>query len=349
MSEIPKDSAGAGRLRLGKVPPREPEPAMSRRTPIMSRRPARSVDGEPEAAVESSIGRRAKGTLALKVTEVARESVAEQARNLPTFEDMKPVSNELKKFAVAGIDIRQYSTKDHQDGVAFNPNTRTVVVSDGMGGIGPGSELKNFFGWGVAHAVAAKGDLASLSEPAGLKAVLSEVAPLLDQAGVDTTVRESGLVGSMWRGLSVGATIAAVEQVESQTWRALTYGDSSVLVVTQEGEIKAGYGEAYQLWQRDGSQMGKLADDAPLSSCVGLKEGTLEPEVIDNGRDGLRAQFEDFTVEPGDRIVVASDAYVQKSTMEQLIRDVNMPPESWAARYSDDTTLAIIDPTQLTG
>lgn len=272
------------------------------------------------------------------------------AQTLPTIDVMRPEPNARKVFADKGVDIRQFSFGEHQDGVAYNPDTKIGVVCDGMGGTGSGGTngetIKNNLGWALAHSVAAVGDLKKLSDITELSGAIAAVPELMESRGVDMSISTSTIRSKMHKGLEAGSTIAAVQQVEKNTWQALTYGDSSVLVIGADNQVKHGFGESYQAWTRTGKSFSTVVEDGPMSSSVGLTQGTLQPAIEDSGRNGFRAEFGEFTVEAGDRVVVASDAYVQKSTMDQLIAEINMPAESWNERHTDDTTLVIIDPMQ---
>jgi len=140
------------------------------------------------------------------------------------------------------------------------------------------------------------------------------------------------------------ATIAAVQHVEGNRWGAATFGDSSILVISAGNEIEMGYGESYGDWKRAGKPLYKALGDDKMDTSVGLSRPGLEPQLY-SGRFG--PTFGEFEVGEGDRIVVASDAYLQKSTVAVLMSELRQPAEEWSARHSDDTTLAIIDPAIL--
>jgi len=91
-----------------------------------------------------------------------------------------------------------------------------------------------------------------------------------------------------------------------------------------------------------------MVEDGPMGSVVGISHETLTGTVrYERVRAGERlgAEFTEVELQDGEKLVLASDAYIQKSPPSTLEGDVKESAEAWKARkptYSDDTTLAIV-------
>jgi hypothetical protein len=268
-----------------------------------------------------------------------------EAINLPSFEAMRPASREIKTYQDPqyGVSLRESSTGDHQDGVAYNPNNCTLVVCDTAGGIGPRGEAKNNFGFAMAHAVATMDNIFDLHKPEKVGEVVEIAKGILNHLGTPVQTSETNLRG-MNSDKAMGTTVAAVQQTPEGTWRIATFGDSSVIILNKEGQAKDGYGEAWDHGKKGEFESDGTVVDAPMNSYISIFRETLGAAVRYGDADfGVR--YGEVTLEPGEKIVVASDAYLQKTPISVLEQDANMTNEEWKARmplYGDDTTIAII-------
>ncbi len=289
----------------------------------------------------------------------------------PTFEAMRPEAAVAKTFQTEGIDIRQASKTHHQDGVVFNSESSTIVVCDGMSAVGTDSPTKNYFAFALAHSVAELPDIHVLQAGgSGVAQSVERAKGLLQAIGISPQVDlhpqikegdpilHSAEVPNKYEGLNknirVGSTIAAVQRIEgTNDWRVVTIGDSNVVVVNGKGEIKQGYGEAWQLIAKGRIDSKGRAERSPTCSYIGIGKDDADSPFAKYGALGLTAQFTTITgLEEGDKIVLSSDAYLSKSPLEQLFADVNKTPDEWNAgvsddeggMYGDDATLVIIDP-----
>ena len=269
-----------------------------------------------------------------------------------SFSEMRPEGNTAKvmKTNIGGVevDLRQSSMHEHQDGVAYNPNTGTVVVCDGLGGVGREGDVKDHFAFALAHATAEVTDISTLSNPDVIASVVERAKIILvTQLGITVEKRTGGITSS--RKEAFASTIAAIQNIEgTKKWRVATIGDSSVVLLGADGKIRRGFGEAFQ--QLAAGKVGSdgTAEDAPLSSVVGISKDTLAGIVrYESTVSGRRfgAEFTEVELLPGEKLVVASDAYIQKTAQYVLERDALETADTWKARaprYSDDTTIAIV-------
>ncbi len=266
-----------------------------------------------------------------------------------SFLGMKPEGGVAKVMIDTDnrVELRQSSTKDHQDGVAFNPNNGTVVVCDGLGGVGSASEAKNYFAYGLAHATAEMEDISTLVDPEVVAKVLERTRTILESSGIKYEQSSSRI--SFGKNDAMASTIAAVQRIpDTNRWRVVTIGDSSVVRIGKDGKIVEGFGEAFQLIKAGMVDSKGMASDPPMSSVVAVGKDTFIPRVAyGSSRSGLYmgSEFTEVMLGEGEKLVLASDAYIQKSPPSTLEHDVEESADSWhrrAPNYSDDTTLAIV-------
>ncbi|MDP3953428.1 MAG: hypothetical protein Q8P99_01215 [bacterium] len=348
-SEKPSDSDRVHMSRRGEagksVPPESSSPRMS--SGLRGKGLERPKGDDSELTeVTHSIGRKPPSKI---ISSMGRRK----------YEALRPKSREAKTVSMEGVDVRQASTEHHQDGVAYSTETKTFVVCDGMGGIGSATESKDNFGFALAQAISEQPDIGILEQDDGVGLILERAIAILELMGIDVdgdlqTNMESRIVTSMGGGAAMASTVAAVQNIEgTNKWRVATLGDSSVVVVDESGKIKEGYGEAWQLITRGNTDRNGSADELPLSSFIGVNKKDGTPVVRYEAR-GLTSQFAEIdALSPGDRIVIVSDAYMQKSPPEVLIRDMNKTNEEWEASaqpsggmYGDDASMIIIDPSR---
>lgn len=274
------------------------------------------------------------------------------SKELPrSFAEMRPEPKTAKIMIDerAGIELRQSSTDHHQDGIAFNPDTNTTVVTDGLGGIGPDGEAKNHFGFALAHATSELTDISTLADPVVVESVVARAKDILqDELGIIVDGVRGRIKQKMFDG-PMAATVAAVQRIEdTDTWRVITFGDSSVVALDKDGKITRGFGEAYQQISAGNVGADGTAADAPMSSVVGISYDDYRGTVRYGGeasRSKFGAEFTEVTLAEGEKLVIVSDAYVQKTPPSQLEHDAAEPAENWkvrAPRYGDDTTMAIV-------
>lgn len=304
-------------------------------------KPAPADPLETPPKMESSMGIRRRSIASSREMSTAKESL------LPTFEALRPESDTTKVLLLDNVDLRLTSMKGHEDGLAYNPTTDTVVLCDGMGGVGTG-EVKHYFGFALAHAAAELDDISKLRDEATVNSVVARAKELLtEDLGIEIKASDSTLVSSVGasKDLEWGSTLAAVQRIgETNRWRVATLGDSSVAVIGRDGKIKAGFGEAFQLIAAGKVESNGAAQDPPMGSFIGIKRGELSGVARYSGRNG-GAEFLEVSLEEGEKLVLASDAYVQKTPPSILEQDIAKSAEQWAAaktRYADDTTLAIV-------
>jgi hypothetical protein len=135
-----------------------------------------------------------------------------------------------------------------------------------------------------------------------------------------------------------------VQRIAKNRWRYAALGDSSVVVLNSRGQIRDGFGEAFQLLRAGRITRDGAAEDAPLQSFVGMAKNTLEG-YVDYGTEGYGAAFGEIQLNEGERIAIVSDAYVQKTPPSTLEADATKTATQWAAeapRYGDDTTMALV-------
>jgi len=272
------------------------------------------------------------------------------ARGLPSFEAVRPAPEAVKiyKDTERGIDLRLSPTKDHEDGVAYNPATETVVLCDGMGAVGSKGEVRSNLAFALSHAVALMSDISQLQDPDAVKAVFSAAKDILNSVGIDVAAPADKRV-SNWHPVEWGSTVAAVQRVpETNRWRIATLGDSSVAILGADGRIRDGFGEAFQALKAGDVGHDGTAQEAPLGSLVGFAKGSLDGFArYENGARRGHAEFTEVELGLGEKLVIASDAYIQKSHPYVLEQDAALTPEQWAAKapiYGDDTTMAVIAP-----
>jgi hypothetical protein len=317
-----------------------------------------NASSEPTLRISSNFGKRLRregGEVEMKVLGDFPDREV-----YPSFEAMLPEAGATKILQVKDAELRQASTEHHQDGVAVNTTTETFVTCDGMGGVGYGSEAKDNFAFALAQAVAELPDIHALQAGReGAKIVVDRAKEILHGMGIryeddlalakgsDMTIN----VGAN-KDLSFGSTVAAAQRIEgTNDWRIATIGDSNVLVVDSKGSVKSGFGEAYRLISRGQVTSDGSAEDPPMGSYIGIGKEGREP-FAKYGSRGMHAEFATVTgLERGDRIVVVSDAYLQKSPPEVLVRDIQKTAEEWKASasekggmYGDDATMIIINP-----
>lgn len=267
---------------------------------------------------------------------------------IPSFEHLVPEPNAVKTYVSPDgkFDLRLSCSIDHQDGLAYNAESKTVVVCDGLGGIGTRGDVKDFFGFALAHAAAELDDISTLQDPATVMLVVEKAKSILEQdLGIPIEDTGSLVKTSMGGGFKWASTLAAAQQVPSTNrWRIATIGDSSVAVLDKEGFVVDGYGEAFQLLATGNVGISGTVDDGPMNSLLGISKTSLEGGVK-YGNDTLGAQFAEIELAEGNRLVLVSDAYIQKSPLSTLEADAKKTSQEWAASkpfYSDDTTMAII-------
>jgi hypothetical protein len=317
------------------VPVIEIEPSsLSRVRSSVGRSRPEATEPGPVSRVRANLSRTPKDSV-----ELATE------RRLPTFEALLPESNTVKTFLdkEGAVDLRLSSSKSHQDGLAYNPESDTVVVCDGMGGPGVRGDVKDFFGFALSHAVAEIEDISTLRNPGVAMATVERAKSILEN---DLGIKVSD-PGSKVKSHPVewGSTIAAVQKVkdtETNRWRVATIGDSSVVLIDSSGKIKQGFGEAFQLI---GGESWKDTEGTSLGTYVGLAKGSLDGWARYDGPSGTHAEFTEVELSEGERLVVVSDAYIQKTNFGVLEADVAKSSAEWAAakpNYGDDTTMAIV-------
>lgn len=274
------------------------------------------------------------------------ETIAEA--EFPSVDHLFPEANTAKSYVSTDglFDLRISSTNDHQDGLAYNSRLETVVVCDGLGGIGPRGDVKDHFGFALAHATAELEDITTLRNPSVVASVVERAKSILeDELFIPIEETGSKIKTTLGGGFKWASTIAAVQRVpDTNRWRVVTIGDSSVVLLDSDGTIKQGFGEAFQLIAAGEVGDDGTADDAPMSSLVGIKKGSLEGGVK-YGNDTLGAQFIEIELKNGQKLAAASDAYIQKSPPPILERDARMSAQQWTDAkplYGDDTTLAIV-------
>lgn len=307
--------------------------------------------GVTEEAIPSDAPSRLRGSLARAALAVELSHEAYEA--MPTYDAMRPEPHSLKTFTSddGKVELRQHSTEHHQDGVAYNPTTRIVAVCDGMGGIGPtGSKSKDNFAFELAHAAAELDNIHDLTVESNAAALIQRARAILENMKFPDGSRLD-LATELFRavpvsGIVLGSTLAAVQQIgDTNVWRVVTFGDSTVTVLDHEGGIREQFGELQQVRETEGlSRDGTVADN-PLASRLGFTKG-IDPSVRYSKKGSLyHAVFSEVTLSPGERIVVTSDAYFQKSREEVFLREVGETNAEWAALkplHSDDTTMAIV-------
>ncbi|MEX1052727.1 MAG: hypothetical protein WEC80_02670 [Patescibacteria group bacterium] len=310
---------------------------------------------EPTASsgITGSIGREGKKRI------IGSTKKSEPVTPLSSFEVLQPKPKKTTLVEIPGVEIRQASTKHHQDGIAYNTDTQTYVVCDGMGGVGSDTQTKDNFAFALAQAVSEQSDISAIAQMDQAIAIIDRAKKFLAILGVDFQKDlklnlDSRVISSLTRDKIVGSTIAAVQRIDgTNTWRVVTLGDSSVIVIAANGKIKEGYGEAWQLISQGNTNSDGSAPDSPLCSYIGInREGNL---AIRYSSRGLTAEFSEFEALTGDKIVIVSDAYLQKSSPETLINDMNKTAEQWAAgankdkdgMYGDDASMIIIDPSRV--
>jgi hypothetical protein len=302
--------------------------------------PGELADLLPVSRVKvGSFGRRAEPESAETRTE----------EKLPrTFYEMRPEPNVAKAWmSLDGtIDLRLSSLSTHQDGLAYNPDTQSVVVCDGMGGIGAAGEVKDNFAFALAHAVAELDDISALASPDVVSAVVERAKSILqDDMGVTVEAQSSRIKSGATADMEWGSTIAAVQRIaDTNRWRVATIGDSSVAILDSNGRIKEGFGEAFQFLKAGKiSKDGSAAEEA-LGSKVGIDKETLGGYVRYE-HQGKHAEFTEIELADDEHLVVVSDAYLQKTPPSTLEIDAAKTRDRWVAdkpRYGDDTTMAIV-------
>ncbi|MCA9308850.1 hypothetical protein KC973_00580 [Candidatus Saccharibacteria bacterium] len=267
--------------------------------------------------------------------------------HLPTFSTLRPEANVAKTYCdkEGAIDLRLSSTEHHQDGLAYNPDTDTVVVCDGLGGVGASGEVKDFFAFALSHATAELDDISTLADERVVGRLVERAKEILNSMGIEIRPSGSRLVrNNVGAGFEWASTIAAVQRVgDSSTWRIATLGDSSVAILGVDGKVRAGFGEAFQQIRAGNVSSDGTAVEATMGSLVGI-EKSLEGGVRYQKND-FGAEFTEVELAEGERLVVVSDAYVQKSNLKVLERDASLTAEDWGAArptYADDTTMAIV-------
>jgi hypothetical protein len=269
---------------------------------------------------------------------------------LPTFTKMLPEANSAKTYRSRNVELRQSSTRDHQDGIAHNPRTETIAISDGMGGVGQPGNTKDYLGFALAHAAAEVEDILALQDADSVNAMVERSKELLAHMGIapEDDV-ESALFSGGWgagRHIEWGATLAVVQKVPDteDMWRMAVFGDSSVAKLDESGKIQEGFGECFQLIERGQAKADGRAEEEVLGSYIGIAKKTLGG-FVQYGAGGLHATFATVRLKPGQKLVVTSDAYVQKTPPITLEADAKLTNEEWAAKapqYDDDTSLAVI-------
>jgi len=279
------------------------------------------------------------------------EKYAVPGSELPTFTEMKPEANTLKTYQLGNVELRQSSTRDHQDGVAYNPRTETIAVTDGMGGVGNPGDVKNYFGFALAHAVAAEvEDVSTLQNPESMHAVIERTKELLAHMGIHPEAEVgSELFSGGWgagRNIEWGATLAVMQKVPGteNEWRVAIFGDASVVKLGRDGKIQEGFGECFQLIDRGRVKADGRAEEVTLGSYVGVAKRTLGA-FVQYRAGGLAATFGTVRLAPGEKLAATSDAYIQKTSPATLETDAKLTNEEWAAKapqYDDDTTMAVV-------
>ena len=280
---------------------------------------------------------------------VSKEA-AGSSSELPTFTELRPEPNKVKIYKAGNVDLRLSSTSSHQDGIAHNPDKKTVALSDGMGGVGRPGDVKNNFAFALSHAVAELDDVLTLQDPEVVKGVVARSRSLLGDMGIDVEAPPTTMKGGVGAGkvAAWAATLAAVQEKPGAigSYRMAIFGDNSVVKLGEDGRIKEGYGEAFQLITRGEVNPDGSAKEQALGSFVGISKDSAEGEgIAQYGNDGLKAVFGEATLEPGESLVIVSDAYMQKTGPHILEADAALTAEAWAAKapvYGDDTTMGII-------
>ncbi len=279
-----------------------------------------------------------------------------RAETFPTFgAALRPEKKKVKVLSPPGAELRQ-SSIEGQDGLAYNSGTNTVVLTDGMGGVGDPGDVKNNFGFALAHAAAELDDILTLRDPEIVKAVIGRTKAILSAMGmpvgpvpgvpVNLAAKVSSRAGA-GRDLLWGAALAAAQRVpgSANKWRIVTYGDCSVAILNEDGRIERGYGEAF-----DSIRAGRLgasggAEEGLLRSYLGIGHDFKGFANL-GGAPGLEsAMFKELTLARGQRLVLTSDAYAQKTALPTLEGDAALTTEQWARKkptYDDDTTMAIV-------
>jgi serine/threonine protein phosphatase PrpC len=313
----------------------------------------RIADGDTDYRIEPQSPEMGVPSEATKVDPIDASSEVLAALELPrSFSEMRPEGYATKvmkaEFGGVEVDLRQSSMLEHEDGVAYNPNTGTIVVCDGLGGVGKEGDVRSYFAFALAHATAELTDISMLSNPDVVASVVERAKIILaTQLGI-IVEKQAGRITTS-RKEAFASTIAAIQNIEgTKKWRVATIGDSSVVLLGADGKIRRGFGEAFQQLAAGDVGSDGTANDAPMSSVVGISKDTLAGIVrYEQSISGRRfgAEFTEVELQPGERLVVASDAYIQKTAPHILERDASEAADAWKARaprYSDDTTLAIV-------
>lgn len=319
--------------------PEQPEP-QDKSSIKRAVNPGELEDLLPESRVMTgSFGRKLAG----ESTEVGLEKDPPQ-----TFNRMRPESNVAKAYIAEGgaIDLRLSSLTSHQDGLAYNPDTGSIVVCDGMGGIGVGGEVKDNFAFALAHAVAELDNILELRSPDVIDSVIQRTKSILeDEMGITVQAQNSRVKSKASDDMEWGSTIAAVQRVAgTNRWRVATLGDSSVAILDSNGRIKEGFGEAFQFLNASKVSIDGSAIEDSLGSKVGIAKSTLGSYVRYEDQ-GKHAEFTEVELGDDERLVIVSDAYLQKTPPSVLEEDAAKTSDQWIAdepRYGDDTTMAIV-------
>lgn len=268
--------------------------------------------------------------------------------SLPTFNILRPESNVVKTYTdkEGAIDLRLSSHANHQDGLAYNPDTDTIVLCDGLGGIGPQGDMKDFFGFALAHAAAELKDITTLRDEDVVARTMERAKSILNsKLGISNEAPASKLKTNMGGGFMYASTIAAVQRVAGTTrWKVVTLGDSSVAVLDKDGRVREGFGEAFQLLAAGRVDEGGTAADAPIVSLVGITKESLKGGACYSKGD-FGSEFTEVELAEGEKLVIVSDAYVQKTNLAVLESDAALSAAQWKDKkplYADDTTMAVI-------
>ena len=340
------------------MPPKPKQPSIDPTNPLgrlqgsLVRKvsPSALVTGGAGEATTSGAPSRLRGSLAMAALVV--ELPHEAYERMPTYDAMRPKPYSLKTFTSddGKVELRQHSTAHHQDGVAYSPETGTIAVCDGMGGIGFPGKAKDNFAFALAHAAAELDNIHDLKDESNAATLLQRARAILenmkfpDGSRLDLATELSRAVP--FSGIVLGSTLAAVQQIDdTNAWRVVTFGDSSVTVLDDKGRIREQFGELQQARKTKGLLSDGMVADSPLTSRLGFTKG-IDPSVRYSRKDSTyHAVFAEVTLSPGERIVVTSDAYLQKSREEVFLREVGATNAEWAALaplHGDDTTMAIV-------
>lgn len=289
----------------------------------------------------------------------APEAPADSAEveTLSPFEAMRPEPRAVKVWSSfdGRVELRQSSSPQHQDGIAYNPKTGVVAVADGMGSVGLDGDFKNNFGYALANAVAELSDITVLQDEAEISKVVERSKQILRDMGVSVEpFGQKGMSGTAGSRCEVAAALGVVQPIEGTVneHHVVTFGDVGVVIMDEHGVVE-GFGESFQMIKR-GDYINSNSEEYPaiepvhprlsqsvkvkgtrLGSYIGIGKETLHG-VVSYGRTQAgapyEAEFRRVVLKEGQILVISSDAFVQNTAIGTLVKDAGMSGEKWRAR-----------------